>query len=91
MLNNFIKACLSATAFAASGVFDYKQNGADWGSMSGNELCDHGSEQSPINFDSSVKDTWGLGLDLIPNTYIDYTTAVIEKLDHTIQVAVALG
>lgn len=91
MFSNFVKVCLATVAFAADGVYDYKQLGADWGQQAGNELCDHGSQQSPINFTDEAEGTWGLAINLKPNTYIDYTTATIEKLTHTIQVGVNLG
>jgi carbonic anhydrase len=92
MFNSFVSCCLASVAFAATGVFDYKQNGADWGSLEGNELCDSGKEQSPINLnDWLAEESKDLAIILTPNTYIDETTATIEKSEHTIKVTTTKG
>jgi len=54
MFKTFATALLSAAVFAASGTFDYKMNGDDWGKIEvdgkfPNALCDTGVEQSPID------------------------------------------
>jgi hypothetical protein len=41
---SFAAALVATFASAASGVFNYKQNGKDWGHSAGNELCDYGKE-----------------------------------------------
>ena len=43
-------ATFVAAAYAAEGVYDYKQLGADWSSVSA--LCGTGKEQSPINLNT---------------------------------------
>lgn len=92
MFNSFVSCCLASVAFAASGVFDYKQNGADWGSLDGNSLCDDGRQQSPINLnDWYTKYSEELNIHLKPNTYIDETTAIIENKGDTIHVTTTQG
>lgn len=65
---------LASLALGAS--WDYKQGGADWGSIAGNELCDTGKEQSPINIKTKkaeYSDTIGISL----ADYLDFTNAVV--------------
>lgn len=55
----FATAALLATAALAetSDSYDYKTNGADWGTIHEGKwsLCDTGKEQSPIDLKSSAK------------------------------------
>ena len=44
MFRTLNAALLAAAVSAASGSYNYKQNGADWG-----DLCANGKEQSPID------------------------------------------
>lgn len=74
-------------ALAAAGDFDYKLKGADWHTLGGNELCKDGKEQSPINLNDWLSyESQDLAIYLKPDTYIDETTAKIDKETHTIKV-----
>ena len=55
----FICALLASASLAATGSFNYKQNGADWSTIKGNELCATGQEQSPIDLDTGLMTTTG--------------------------------
>jgi carbonic anhydrase len=88
MLTTLIAASLSTAALA----FDYKQNGADWGLITGNELCDNGLEQSPINLkDWTSEESKDLAISLKANTHIDYTAAKIEITKDTVKVTTPNG
>ena len=84
----FVTTLVATVANAASGVFDYKQNGKDWGHIAGNELCDHGKEQSPIDLTGG---TYSNSQEInINNLYPDGSTSIAIK-DHTVQVTVGSG
>lgn len=76
MNKTFASALLAVAASAASGTFDYKQNGADWGQIHDanddypNQLCDTGKEQSPIDLNWDVRETDKVMIDL--KNYWDY-------------------
>ena len=49
----FVPALLATVTYAASGTFDYKLNGADWGETS--PLCGQGKEQSPVDLNDGAE------------------------------------
>jgi len=46
---------LVASAYAASGEYEYSKSGEDWGKVV--DICAFGTEQSPINLTSSDAET----------------------------------
>jgi carbonic anhydrase len=84
----FMAALFAAQTFAASGVFDYKQNGADWGNN--NPLCKFGVEQSPIDLTQSGAET-AEDMQLNGYGYKDYPTQTVFRTDHTIVANVGEG
>ena len=78
---SFAAALVATVANAASGVFDYKQNGKDWGKIAGNELCDSGKEQSPIDLTSG---THSETQEIIINGVYPDTSTKIDIKDHTV-------
>jgi len=68
---------------AAEGVFNYKQNGYDWGQSY--ELCDKGREQSPIDLKGGFP-SWKVDVEL-SKRYKDYFDASItEETGATVKV-----
>ena len=67
-------ALIATVALAEGGDYNYKQQGADWGSMPGFETCGTGKEQSPIDLtvDSAKK---GTSVGIISREYEDVTVA----------------
>lgn len=79
---------LSAAANAATGVFNYNENGADWSHIAGNELCGTGRQQSPIDLSgASYTDTQEINLN---NLYPD-ENALIKIKDHTVKITIGSG
>lgn len=72
----FICALLASASLAASGSFDYKQNGADWWQTEGNELCITGQEQSPINIDENMIPSFDQYLTFDPRN--SYSNSIVD-------------
>lgn len=82
LMKTFVASLLAASAFAAS--YNYKQNGADWGSVAA--TCDTGVEQSPIDLiregayvstDSELAQLNGYG-------YMNYDKLKVTDNGHTV-------
>ena len=88
MYKTLALSCLAGVSLAASGVFNYVQNGADWYSiqdadgMYPNELCASGVQQSPIDLSGGVYE------ERVAVELRDYASAAAEvsKQEHTILV-----
>ena len=92
-MKSILKALLCASsANAAAELWDYKKNGADWGSITGieNNICGTGTNQSPINL---ITDGWPLkssNFDNFNKVYTDQTVDVeINWNGHTSQVDIS--
>lgn len=73
MYGTIATALLAATAIAAGGSdYDYKQNGADWGTIHDGKyaLCDSGVEQSPIDLTGAEGNDM---MNLIGYNYYDWS------------------
>ena len=94
MFKSFIAALIATTAYAAGGdvAYDYKQLGADWGSLSDSEgnkpyyMCDEGKRQSPINLaDSLGEGSSTIAIDL-SGKYEDYSSITMSKAGSAVKV-----
>lgn len=70
---SFVTGALLATAAIASD-FDYKQNGADWGTIHEGKygLCATGLEQSPINLTTDTETSEKM--EMIGYNYYDFAS-----------------
>ena len=93
MIKTFATALLSAAVFAASGTFDYKMNGDDWGKIEvdgkfPNELCDTGKQQSPIDLTDAK---WSSTQKIVLNDqYTDNAKKTVIEA-HTVKTTVGEG
>jgi carbonic anhydrase len=80
MLKSFAVTLLATAAFAADGLTDYSQMGANWG-----DTCPTGREQSPIDL-STGADNSSVQSVVVNKKYPDLASAKVENKGATINV-----
>jgi carbonic anhydrase len=87
-LKSLSAALLVYVSNAATGVYHYDENGADWPKTEGFELCGTGKQQSPIDLSGGTfSDTQEV---MLNGKYPD-ANAVIKIQDHNVQVTAEQG
>lgn len=89
-MQSFLASCLFASALAASGDYDYAENGANWADQPINFLCGNGTQQSPIDL-TGARHNMALNLDVNVTAYNNFTAGQVQKLTHTVQVDLTSG